>query len=59
MAYWWCLNHQRVEGDEGCAHQFRLGPYETEAEAARALDKAKERNKEWEAQDDDYNRRSR
>lgn len=57
MAYWWCLNHQRVEGDEGCAHQFRLGPYETADEASHALEKAKERNRDWDAQDDEYNRR--
>ena len=45
--YWWCLNHNAVEGPEGCAWKDRLGPYETEAEASRALEKVKERNAEW------------
>jgi len=29
------------------AYKDRLGPYDTEAEAARALEKVKERNEEW------------
>ncbi len=45
--YWFCLNHHRVEGQDGCAYQDRLGPYATEAEAARALEKVEERNREW------------
>ena len=47
MTYWYCLNHKAVEGAEGCAYKDRLGPYDTEAEAARALEKVKERNEEW------------
>ncbi len=46
--YWFCLNHHVVEGEEGCRNQDRLGPYATEAEAARALDRVEERNEEWE-----------
>ena len=42
--YWFCLTHHRVEGVEGCRNADRLGPYPTEAEAARALDKVEERN---------------
>ena len=34
-------------GHDGCAYKDRLGPYDTEAEAARALEKVKERNEEW------------
>jgi len=45
--FWWCLNHDRVEPQDGCAWKDRLGPYATEAEAARALEKVKERNEEW------------
>ena len=47
MAYWFCLTHHEVEPQDGCAYKDRLGPYETEAEAARALEKAAERTKEW------------
>jgi hypothetical protein len=45
--FWWCLNHHAVEPQEGCAWKDRLGPYATEAEAARALEKVKERNEAW------------
>ncbi len=47
MKYWYCLNHKAVEGQDGCAYKDRLGPYETREQAARALDKVKERNEEW------------
>jgi hypothetical protein len=46
--FWFCLNHHTVEGPEGCPNKDRLGPYETRAEAARALDKVEERNEAWE-----------
>ena len=45
--YWYCLNHHRVEGVDGCANKDRMGPYATEAEAERALEKAAERTEEW------------
>ena len=48
--FWFCLKHHTVEGEDGCRAKDRLGPYDTEAEAARALDKVAERNEEW---DDD------
>lgn len=48
MTYWFCLKHHVVEGPEGCANRDRLGPYDTEAEAQRALAKVEERNEEWE-----------
>ena len=50
--YYWCLNHQRVETEANmCAAKHRLGPYETAADAERALDRVRERNEEWEAED--------
>ena len=52
--YWYCLTHHRVEGDEGCKSADRLGPYPTEAEASRALEKVQERNEAWE-HDPDWN----
>jgi hypothetical protein len=45
--FWYCLKHHAVEQETGCSYADRLGPYATEAEAARALEKVKERNEEW------------
>jgi hypothetical protein len=45
--FWYCLKHHRVESKDLCSYADRLGPYKTEAEAARALEKVKERNEEW------------
>ncbi len=45
--YWFCLVHHAVEGAGGCKNADRLGPYPSEAEAARALDKVEERNEKW------------
>jgi hypothetical protein len=47
MEYWFCLKHDVVEGEHGCPNKDRLGPYESEAEAARALEKAAERTEAW------------
>ena len=46
-AFWYCLKHHAVEGPEGCSYADRLGPYATEAEAGRALEKVEERNRAW------------
>ncbi len=46
--YYFCIKHHTVEGAEGCRAIDRLGPYDTEAEAARALEKVAERNEAWE-----------
>lgn len=51
MAYWWCLTHNGVEPDDGCAHQVRLGPFDTREEAAKALDTAAARTQAWDEQD--------
>jgi hypothetical protein len=53
--FWYCVKHHRVEPADGCAAIDRLGPYPTEEEASRALDKAAERNAEWEAEDARWN----
>lgn len=45
--YWFCLVHQRVEGEDGCPNKERMGPYATEAEAASVLQRAAERNEAW------------
>ena len=50
--YYWCLSHQRVESDANmCASKDRLGPYDSAAEAERALTKVRERNEQWDAED--------
>jgi hypothetical protein len=45
--YYFCLEHHRVEGDDGCPPGDRLGPYASAEEAARALEKVAERNDAW------------
>jgi hypothetical protein len=45
--YWWCLHHESVEGQDGCPNTERMGPYETAAAAARALQTARERTQAW------------
>ena len=52
MSWYYCLVHQRVEPELGCANAERLGPYDTEAEAAHALELAKDRNEAFDADDD-------
>ena len=50
--WWYCLKHNRVEGsDTACAGKDLLGPYPTREEAARALERVQERNREWDAKD--------
>ncbi len=45
--WWFCLKHHTVEPREGCKNADRLGPYETYADAERALERVAERNEEW------------
>jgi hypothetical protein len=51
--WFYCLRHKRVEQGPGCPNRDRMGPYDSEAEAANALEHARERNEEWARQDDD------
>jgi hypothetical protein len=46
--YWWCLEHERVEGRDGCSNSVRLGPFDDEADAAQALERARARTEAWE-----------
>ena len=52
-AWWFCLKHQRVEHGVGCPGKDRMGPYASEAEAAHALEKARERNEAWRSREGD------
>jgi hypothetical protein len=46
-SFWYCVKHHAVEGADGCGPIDRLGPYDTEEEASQALQKAEQRNQEW------------
>jgi hypothetical protein len=52
QSWWYCLTHQNVERGPGCPGKDRLGPYATREEAEHALDRVRERNEEWDAQDE-------
>lgn len=46
--YWYCTKHSTVEeGEDICPPIDRLGPYASRDEAAHALEKAEQRNQEW------------
>lgn len=52
MASWWyCLNHNRVEDENGCALTDRLGPYASREEAEHALESARARTAAEDARD--------
>ena len=46
--WYYCLDHHTVEPYEGCRSATRLGPYPTPDAAGHALERAAERNEEWE-----------
>lgn len=52
VSWYYCLAHQRVEPEEGCANAERMGPYATEEEAHHALERAHERNEAYDADED-------
>ncbi|MFF5071756.1 hypothetical protein ACFY2R_11285 [Micromonospora olivasterospora] len=50
--YYWCIRHHRVETDaDVCAARYVLGPYASAADAGNALQRVRERNEAWEAED--------
>ena len=58
MSYWYNTATGQVETDENRGQaQDVMGPYETEAEAARALQSAHERTEKWDAADREWNAR--
>ena len=50
--YWFCEKHHAVEGFPGCGSHRRIGPFDTEAEAANALQTIASRNKQYDAEDE-------
>ena len=51
MAYWWCLEHKKVEEHLGCGSTSRIGPYDTPGQAQGALSRIARREKEQEQKD--------
>lgn len=54
QAYYYNLETGKVERGLVSDWTDRLGPYRTHDEAANALQRAKERNEEWEDQDREW-----
>ncbi|WP_181765620.1 hypothetical protein [Streptomyces albidus (ex Kaewkla and Franco 2022)] len=46
--WYYCIQHGKVEEGPECPAKDRMGPYSTAAEASHAMEKAQERNSEWE-----------
>lgn len=50
--YYWCLRHNRVETNgDACAGRYQLGPFDSAAAASHALERVRQRNEEWDADD--------
>jgi len=53
--HYWCLEHRRVETPEDrCASSNRLGPYDTQGQAERALQTVAERNRKFDDEDQEW-----
>ncbi len=56
MAYWFNVGTKQVETDETRSKgDDVMGPYDSEAEAARALESARERTESWDEEDRRWN----
>ncbi len=44
MSWYYCLEHEKSEPEDGRANSERMGPYVTQAEADRAIEHAAQRN---------------
>jgi len=52
MAYWYNLNSGQVETDDNKSQgDDVMGPYDTEGEAAAALETARARTEQWDEED--------
>jgi hypothetical protein len=52
VQYYWCTRHHRVETDaDVCPARYVLGPYSSATDAEQALQRVKERNEAWDAED--------
>ncbi len=53
--WWFNLATQKVEQGLGAPNVERLGPYDTEAEAAGVLERMRARNEAWDREEHDSN----
>lgn len=51
MSFWWCLEHKAVEEGLGCGSTTRLGPYDSQQQAAGAIGRTRQRSAEQDARD--------
>jgi hypothetical protein len=52
MAYWYNVSSGQVESDDNKSQGDDLmGPYDSQEDAANALQKARERTEKWDAED--------
>ncbi|WP_155848441.1 SPOR domain-containing protein [Arthrobacter sp. 35W] len=51
--FWYNVKTHEVEEDAMSDWTQLIGPYDTRAEAEAALEKVRQRNDSWDAQDDD------
>jgi hypothetical protein len=52
MQWWFCLLHNVVEENVGCANASRLGPYETRELAETAIERISKRQEELDSEED-------
>jgi hypothetical protein len=58
VSYWYNTATGQVETDDNRGQaQDVMGPYDTEEEAAHALQSARERTEKWDAEDREWNAR--
>ena len=58
MPYWYNVDTGEVETDETRSQDANvLGPYDTEDEASRALEHARENTERWDEEDQEWNER--
>jgi len=50
--WWWCLEHRKVEEGFGCGSTTRVGPYDSQQEAAAAPQRLRERAAQQKARDE-------
>jgi hypothetical protein len=55
--WYYCLQHKKAEEGPECPSRNRFGPYLTREEASHAMDKAAQRNEDWD-NDPHWNDRS-
>ena len=55
--WFWCFKHQKVERQDECNEMDRMGPYPTADAAEHWQDRVAERNRAWDAEDEEYDER--